>query len=141
MDNEAKAQQRKEFIGNMTESAIRIGLLAILVIWTYDIGALIVGEIRCQDLIIYNVVQRLNRGPAGIDMEAQGVVVHVGKGVGGIMLKAEQQSAAGLLQLVEHLTGPDAVLHTLTVEIPYGISRIQHTGDPLIAEEDEGEDD
>ncbi|QYJ90693.1 AI-2E family transporter [Shewanella halotolerans] len=37
MDNEAKAQQRKEFIGNMTESAIRIGLLAILVIWTYDI--------------------------------------------------------------------------------------------------------
>ena len=37
MDNEANVQQRKAFIGNMTEAAIRIGLLAILVIWTYDI--------------------------------------------------------------------------------------------------------
>ena len=37
MDNQDLSAQKKLFVSNMMESAIRIGLLFILVVWTYDI--------------------------------------------------------------------------------------------------------
>ncbi|QYK02037.1 AI-2E family transporter [Shewanella psychrotolerans] len=37
MDNQDLSAQRKWFVSNMMESAIRIGLLFILIVWTYDI--------------------------------------------------------------------------------------------------------
>lgn len=37
MDKQMEQRQNKLFVNNMVESAIRIGLLVILLVWTYDI--------------------------------------------------------------------------------------------------------
>ncbi len=37
MEKQTEEDQRKRFINNMMESAIRIGLLVMLIVWTYDV--------------------------------------------------------------------------------------------------------
>ncbi|QDF74256.1 MULTISPECIES: AI-2E family transporter [Shewanella] len=72
MDNETKTIQSKQFISNMTESAIRIGLLAILVIWTYDIvrpflvPALWGGIIAVALMPLTHRLERLFKGRRGL---------------------------------------------------------------------------